>query len=697
MVGHGGRRTFLKRGLGIAATTLLPRDSFAATGFSQHWQLVLDGTSTRLNARAADRLGAQVHYRLKHADQTLEPLEVLLLAPHVVRVHFEGAELLETWRGDRDWASAHRCFTVHEPGRWRLSFSLTPDLRTPQMSVPAVSYFDNAQGVGDFPRGGRERHWAFREDRTPLPSCATIHTETYAQSLFCSPARTEAELSSVQIDPERLSIWLPLHEGPTRYVTKGIVLSGTAGPTEFWFVVPPGETPWRMSRDFVFVSAPAAHFTDAFESATRAFTAAGLARPDPRPEAPLPSWAEIRTLKYRHLDDLYLEDGEVAGLRMGLGNGLMQGYYERTAGSFLVLSLDAARLWLNEGLRTGDAALIERARRVGRFFLKGQLPNGLHQDSYDLSSGQWSAFTWPAISREWNAGANARCNAETMGAWLALARGLASLDQHDRDAAIFRATAEACTKFYVANQLENGGFGRYWSQHGQVINAVGTNGAHVLSLLLACERELGPEASRQDAIWKAARYYRGMVQRGEFAGDALDSDCVDREAGVALLTALLDVHEASGSHDMLAGALESARFLLSWTWQYAVPFAPGTELGRKGFTTRGMTSVSVAHPHLDFYGLGIAVQFHRLAKVTDDPFWATQASQMITACRQLITLADGELPGLQPEQIIHTDWSFLAGLSKTRGSSSTCIAWVAVWTLKALERLRAEFPEALGA
>lgn len=696
MAANKGRRSFLKAGVGAATLALWPRRARAAlTPFVEHWQLALEGTSIRLSNRDPARLGARVHYALKQGDQTLEALEVKVLAPHVVHARFEGAELLETWRGEQGWAVAHRHFTLHEAGRWRLSFSLTPDLQAAHMCVPAVSYFGNTLGVGDFPRGGREHHWSFREDRTPLPSCAVIHGGGWAQSVCCAPARSEAELSSVQIDPQRLSIWLPRHEGPTRYVTKGLIRPGAAGPTEFWFVVPGDQLPWRRSHDFQFVSAPAPHFTHAFESATRAWTAASLARPDPSPSTPALSWAEIRRLKYRHLEDLYLEEGEVAGLRMGLGNGLMQRYYERTSGSFLVLSLDAARLWLDQGLRSGDASLVERARRVGRFFLKGRLPSGLHQDSYDLRSGEWSAFTWPAISRAWNEGANARCNAETMTAWLALARGLRTLDAADADAAEFRATAEACARFYVTRQLSDGSFGRYWSREGEVLDAAGTNGAHILSLLLGCERELGPDPSRQAAIARAATCYRAMAQRGDFAGDALDSDCIDREAGVALLTALLDVHAATGAAEMLEGALQSARFLLSWTWQYAVPFAPSTELGRAGFTTRGMTSVSVAHPHLDFYGLGIAVQFHRLARVTGDRFWEEQAAQMIAACRQLIATG-GDLPGLQPEQIMHTDWPFIAGLSKERGSASTCIAWVAVWTLKALERLQAEFPESVG-
>ena len=57
------------------------------------------------------------------------------------------------------------------------------------------------------------------------------------------------------------------------------------------------------------------------------------------------------------------------------------------------------------------------------------------------------------------------------------------------------------------------------------------------------------------------------------------------------------------------------------------------------FSTEGMTSVSAAHHHLDFYGMLIALLYLRLARLDGDRLWEAQARKMMDACLSLIGCA----------------------------------------------------------
>jgi hypothetical protein len=260
--------------------------------------------------------------------------------------------------------------------------------------------------------------------------------------------------------------------------------------------------------------------------------------------------------------------------------------------------------------------------------------------------------------------------------------------------------------FYLAHQLggdRDGSFGRWWSAEGEPVNALGTNGAYIASFLMAVEPYYEDKAALAAGLAAAGRYYGALAEAGEFYGDTLDADSFDKEAGTALLAMFLDFYERDRDPGMLERAREAADFVLTWIWQYDCAFPPDSPLGSRDFRTRGMTSVSVAHHHLDFYGMAIAYDFLRLSEHCGDRLYADQAFWMLRASAQLVAssadlLGRGEeAVGWQPEQINHTAWDYFNRKERHAGHFDIDIAWVTVLGLGAYQRIRSRYPAALAA
>jgi hypothetical protein len=112
-----------------------------------------------------------------------------------------------------------------------------------------------------------------------------------------------------------------------------------------------------------------------------------------------------------------------------------------------------------------------------------------------------------------------------------------------------------------------------------------------------------------------------------------------------------------------------------------------------------MTSVSVAHHHLDFYGMSIGYDFLRLWEASGTDIYRKNALLMINACRQLAgeglrgSPAAAGADGWQPEQINHTNWDYFNRVDHSKGFYDICIAWVTVLGLGAWLKIEKRFPE----
>jgi hypothetical protein len=187
--------------------------------------------------------------------------------------------------------------------------------------------------------------------------------------------------------------------------------------------------------------------------------------------------------------------------------------------------------------------------------------------------------------------------------------------------------------------------------------------------------------------------------RGHLHGDTLDASCVDKEAGHAVQRALLAAWATNPEPRWLAGAQAAARFCDLWTFAWDVPFSPKTPLGRRGFSTTGGTTVSVAHHHLDPYGPAMALEHLRLANAIGDPVRRRVARWLIAWAAQLVASRMDSLgrsprhSGWQPEQVNHTDWAYWSRTLTPRGSFYSDMAWVPALTVGALLDLRDAFPD----
>lgn len=657
--------------------------------------------------RVDDAFVCRLEYDFLWGGGILRPHKVLLESENQIRAEFEGAEIRDEISETHGLITVDRHWIITRAGRGRLSFACAVESPTlAQWTVPSVMYDENRLGEGKYPRGGLSLGWSFREDRTPLPACGIVHDHDSFLSVFTEPARSEDEVSSLKSELKNGSpffrIRTPLVEEPYTYTEKGVVLGGLTRRRERFFKKRRAEAPFQYRRRFYVAYGQgmghSAHMFDRIAQSALNLPVLGESFQEAA------DWGDIADLKLKHLLFLAVDDAPtgVAGIRMGRGNGFIQSYYNYLIGSFLGKNIEAAVILTRAGTELDRPDLIDLAERIGRFFLRGRLPGGGHQDMYDLRRKTWGSYAGPDNNKTLLKGVNARCNGELMGNYLRLHELLAS---QGRQIDEFPDMVKANIDFYLRCQLcgdENGSFGRWWTPDGEPINTLGTNGAYIVSLLVEYVKRFGPDERISDALQRAAQYYGKLVDQNAFYADTLDADCVDKEAGVALLRSFLDLHEWDPRPDYLENARRAAGFILSWTWLYDVAFPPETRSGRAGLRTTGLTAVSVAHHHLDFYGLMIGYDFLRLHAATGESRYKQYAMLMIDACRQLISRPgrllgrSQEFIGWQPEQINQTDWDYIHHWFGAKGKFHICIAWNVVLTLGAILDIRKRFPEVMN-
>jgi len=660
-------------------------------------KLKQDGRTVLLTGVSAD-LG-ELYYSVRKGRDWLEPDEVTIGPGNSVRAVFKGAEQLDRLTFGEGLVKVDRRWKIWQPGSWQLGFGYCPPPQLKQWVVPSVMYDKNVMGTGRFPRGGIEAGWSFREDRIPLPSCSILHDGSDWQAVFTQPAGDDSGISSVKTylrdEQPAFEIRVPYTEEPRTYTEKGIAIGGLSRPTEKLFKI--SKVPFEYARTFYIACGRCAHASEIFmrlaELALDEFAAPG--------GPAFTDWSEIASLKLNHLRYLLIDDGRMTAIKMGRGNGLFQSFYEFAAGSFLVRGLEGATIFARAGKETGNGKYTDIAERIGKFFLGGALPNGMHRDCYSLKDRRWGGYMGVGTPPELQAGANTRCNGEVMVNYLRLYK---ILKEEGRDRPEFLELAAKNAEFYLDHQLggeEEGSFGRWWDITGRPMNTLGTNGAYIISLLAGLEKITGRRDHIDRALEKAGRHYASLVDKLAFYADTLDADCMDKEAGAALLRAFLDLYERSQDEFYLKYSRLSAGYILSWMFTYNIPFGPRSPLGRRGFKTRGMTAVSVAHHHLDFYGLSIAFDLLRLQQATGEEIWKRCALAMIAACGQLISsprdlLGKGrDFIGWQPEQLNQTNWDYKHRVLGTRGRFHTCVAWAVVLTLGAMLDIRERFPRVL--
>jgi hypothetical protein len=676
----------------------------------------------------------RVQYRLRLRGAPLLPSS-LSMDGSSARADFIGPEGLEASVEDSflergGLLTLRRRWTLFKQGPWALNASFSVAIGKAEVFVPAVLYRGNEMGKGAFPKRETSPAWSFLETRSPLPSCVQLYD---AASSFICAAESASEiafLSSAEGSWEegraKISIDLPASERPSAYTGKtSLVAASDDGPEGLLF--PGRELPVLMERVFYLALADIAGrssfsaYRDFIAVLPPSATSGGGPGDRSARGGDLASWDEYEARKTAHLLSLVelAPDGKSAYLAMGRRNGALQSVYDYTAGSFLVKSLEGALVLARSsdpgecaapflgrlsglfGVESGPKLFSETAERIGRFFLKGEVRPGVHQDCYDTEREIWGGYLGISEHDAFRHQVNARCNGEVMKAYVQLYE---EFRRRGRDLPEFIELPRRVARFYLDRQLGGslaGSFGRWWSVEGEAVDKLGTNGAYVASFLVALEPHFDDASRLAAAIEGAGAYYARLAAMGDFFGDTLDADSCDKEAGAALLSLFLDLFERDGNRAWLDRARDAAEFVLSWIWQYDCPFPPDSPLGSRRFSTRGMSSVSVAHHHLDFYGMSIAYDFLRYAERSGDGLYRSQADMMLRACRQLVAGPEDYLGrgaedlGWQPEQINHTAWDYFDRPERQAGHFDIDIAWIAVLGLGGFQRVKARYPDAL--
>jgi hypothetical protein len=577
---------------------------------------------------------------------------------------------------DRTWTLAGR-------GRVRLDFAIDTGLPpTCRWVVPGVMVDGNRAGQGAFPRGGPEVGWAFREDRVCLPSAQFAYDDARCAGLWTDPARDEALLSAtraiVRDGRVCLAVIWPMAEEPGAYRGKGILGSGMTAPVRRWANLGAGI---RATRRF------------------RVYRGTGGVAPwhpalawwwdrlgDP---ARVPDWGDIVRRKVEHaVDVLFVRRPDAAGFLTSVLGGVP--VVNTLSAGFLGRNLELALALDRIAAETGVDALRDVARDTADFFGGGRLANGLFLTDFQMAKRRWAGLSFP-----WRDDASTRVMGEAAGCLLRLADRAAARGE---DASRWRDQALALGDFFARNLPADGNPGKWWSRDGRRVDDDGTNGAYVVAFLADLAARTGDPAHRA-AMARGADFFADAAMRGDLHGDTLDASCIDKEAGHAVQRALLAAGAVDPRPRWLDGARAAARFCDLWTFAWDVPFDPRSPLGRRGFRTTGGTTVSVAHQHLDPYGVAMALEHLRLARATGDPGRARVARWLIDWCAQLVASADDPLgrsrrhAGWQPEQVQHTDWAYWSRRLTPRGSFWSDIAWVPALTLGALLDLREAFPD----
>ena len=642
-----------------------------------------------------------IDYDIRLDSGLLEP-SAMELSGRRVEVFFDGCRIIDDYGIDDSVLRVSRRWIIEREGAWFLSVKLGVRIIEPEFFIPAVLYRGNDKGTGCFPRGESAAFWGYSEERTPLPCCLMIHNSRHNHTYFTEPsARQEYRaVRSAGLNPDSVVIETTVSgtENPRRYAGKKKLLRTSSGPENNSGIrLSGGDLPFEHESKFTIVRQEGCRsmFSAYRKVLEKSLETAGEDRADG-----YASWREYLERKTADLEALtvYDDDSGLGYLRMGRNNGELQDIYEYTAASFLVKSLEGAWIFSELAKRTGRSEYLKYAEGIGRFFLKGESLPGVHQDCHDLKTGEWGGYLGISENDEYRNLVNSRCNGESMRSYVLLYENLAEAGVEVPE---FIELPKRVASFYLENQLkgdDEGSFGRWWTRAGEPVNTLGTNGAYILSFLIQLEPYFEDKEAIDRAIGKAGAYYGKLVDRGDFFGDTLDADAYDKESGAVLLGMFLDLYERSRERIWLDYAVKTGEHLLGWIWQYDAAFPKDSPLSAAGFRTTGMTSVSVAHHHLDFYGISIGYDFLRLWEHSGDDVFRTNGRMMIDACRQL-TRGGNEGVGsgsggldCQPEQINHTDWDYFDREDHSKGFFDICISWVTVLGLGAWLNIEKKFP-----
>jgi len=657
----------------------------------------------------------QIVYSLSFSDKRIPCTHLSSSGHRVIATFSDIGSIADDFSLTDTLLTINRTWHLNTTGNYRLqaTFQFEDTGRENQFMIPAVWYRNNSEGKGLYPSLKFAEHWSFVETRMSVPSCMQLYNGKRCVTCSTSATSEEKYLSSVTNNRHGMIISIPGYEWPYSYQGKTSLHDTSDRPLPSLEI---HSVPYMYSRTFYVSNIPE---QDSVKGYRLFLETMPFPKQYPAQYLPWHLWFEYKLTRLLHM--VKRTSQNLAYLIMGEGNGDLQEVYNFTSASFLVKSLQAAyemvcsteytprlsclvearqQLAKLFNLSDDEMLLAHIARKIGEFFLQAEQEEGVFQDCYDIDKNIWGGYLGIGEHDEYRYLVNSRCNGEAMKHYVLLHFKLEGLGISCSD---FMGVARRVARFYCDYQLSNGSFGRWWTKKGKPVDINGTNGAYIgsfFSTLLPILDDSDPLKSEIfSAMNKAYQFYAQVANEGNFYGDTLDADSCDKEAGIALLEFFLDLYDLEQDPRYLESAEIAANFILMWICQTDSFLPTASPLGKQKFHTTGMTSVSIAHHHLDFYGMLIGYDFLRLAEANQDPFYREQAIKMIRACNQLVATEknmlgrDSLYVGWQPEQINHTEWEYFDRKEKMNGVYDIDIAWVPVLTLGYYQKIKDLFPD----
>jgi hypothetical protein len=206
---------------------------------------------------------------------------------------------------------------------------------------------------------------------------------------------------------------------------------------------------------------------------------------------------------------------------------------------------------------------------------------------------------------------------------------------------LWKNTGLGICDFFCQNILSNGRFGKKWKASGLLTDPDGTIGCYLLPAMIKAYRITGRDVYLKTAVRAFRAYADEDLEAVCLTAGAIDQDTVDKETGLPLLTAGLDLYEITKDAYYLSMAEKAAYYLASWQYHYSIDFPQGTPATVIGYDAFGGTSVSVGGGGADQGGAVIALGWLRLYKATSKEVWKQRA--LATWGHTTIGISEGTL------------------------------------------------------
>ncbi len=190
----------------------------------------------------------------------------------------------------------------------------------------------------------------------------------------------------------------------------------------------------------------------------------------------------------------------------------------------------------------------------------------------------------------------------------------------------YNAACRICDFAVEKMDAETGRIGKSWLEEDLTpVVSEGTTGSFLTWALCEGYRYTGRKAYLDAAVRSFDYYYGDFMEKGYTIGGAIDIFTIDKESGIPLLTAALQLADLTGNTNYVNCAVDAAYYLSTWQWCYTRKFRKGSPLDLLGYNSFGGTGISIQDAANDPYALLYVNELYDLAERTGNRMWAERA------------------------------------------------------------------------